>query len=300
MEETPKKILGMKGQHVLMLVIPFLAAVMLAVALFLRSGRDDPYERERAELEKLVKDRRRQAGPVNPAEALDNFRRAQAQSSAGSLQAPVDAHAAREGLLKLGDSAIQVLRKAIFDAGEPALFRLELIAVTGDMKGTEAESLLVAVMSDRSLEERFRTLALARLSGRTSEALFTALRALYSEEPEYPARNLVLRAIGEFTREEVTSILVEASRKEKTASARIQAVDSLGKRISESRVLDAVREALVQDPQENVRLAAIASLGKSNDPVARQTLREIADSPQASPSLRKAAQNQIDARGSKQ
>ena len=61
-----------------------------------------------------------------------------------------------------GQESLPVVRAAIHDPAEPGAFRLEAVALPGDMKGALAEPELLAILGDRTMEDRFRHLTGAR------------------------------------------------------------------------------------------------------------------------------------------
>src|SRR6185436_17042197 len=90
---------------------------------------------------------------------------------------------------------------------------------------------------------------------------------------------------------ESTGILVAAARGESNPSCRIQALDSLGSRMADAASFGAAREALFRDAEENVRLAALASVCRSADPSVKDILQQLSTDAQATPALKKAAAN---------
>lgn len=270
-------------------------ALLLALVITL-SVRDDGEQRalrlrEQQELERAMRNARVLQAP--PQETFERFRRAHALDAQPSSPT---AQRARTELVKHGESAVPFMRAAIYSPTESAVFRIELIAVLGEMKEAGAESLLVAIFGDRSLEDRFRTAALAQITNRPGETIFAALRKVFTEEPSFPHRHLVLKAIGTFPHPESTAILLTAAKSEAAPGSRIQALDSLGRRIETPGTLALVRDVLLGDPEENVRLASLACMGKSADPAVDATLKELLDHPQTSPALKKAAASWIERR----
>ncbi|MFN3484667.1 MAG: HEAT repeat domain-containing protein [Planctomycetota bacterium] len=283
------------AKTVFLLAIPLVGLVVVAVAVLVRSRDWGSVNRERQELEEYIK-AQRSSPPREPAGLLTELRSVQQAALGGNVSGNVDPRAAKTELLRLGPRAIPSIKKAIYDAGEPALFRMELIALLADMKDPGAQGLLVEILLDRSLEERFRAVALAKLTGARSDAVFAALRKVYEEERDLELRHLLLRAIGESGHREATGLLIQASGAERTASARIQAIDSLGQRTSEPGVFDAIRGVLRRDSGENVRLAAIGALAKSSDPSVDAFLEDLARNPEMSAVLQKAAARWVEER----
>ena len=290
------KLPQMTGRGVLLLAIPFLAIVLIAVTLLLREERPNTYERDREELEKLVRERSN-VRTVNPESAFSAFRRARTDTEGNAPASKITPRAAKDELLKLGKSVLPMLRKAIYDSSEKPLFRLELISIIGDMKGSEAEGLLVELLSDADLQERYRTLALTQLRGQQSDQVFNAVRKVFSEEPEYNNRHLLLKAIGDGNHSESTHLLIEAVQEPKeSSSVRIQALDSLKNRTRQPGVIDVLKKVLFEHSEENVKVASIAALGKASDPSVEDLLLEVSENSAMSASVRKAAANWLEER----
>ncbi len=292
------KIPKVSGKDVLLWSIPICAVVMVGLTLLLRRERYDPRDRERESLKAYMDDQAKLRA-INPAACLNVLRKAQQGVTGGSSDGPITARDAKEDLVRVGDTALPLLKKSILDPNEPPLFRMELIALLGEMGNPKAWGLLEEIFADRTLEERYRAVALSKLTGRESSSFFQALKKVYSEEPSYGSRHLLLKAVGESRNPEGTPILIEASRKDPSPSARIQAVESLGTRMAEPGVMAAVKEVLYNDSSENARIAAVGALGKSSDPAAGALLQEIARDPNISAPLRAAAENWMKERARK-
>jgi len=280
----------------LFIAAPLLGLVVFLVTLFSRN--DNPTferrQREREELERLLT-RNDSPKQVSVEEALGAFRSAYRESIHGVPQPMVQR--ARETVLKLGDASLSEIRKSIFSSAEPAQWRMELIGLVGDMKSREAEGLLLSVVADRTMDERLRNVALAKLVGTRSDAAFRMFCELYEEG--FGGKPLILKAIGDSGHPESADVLMKAAGNEKDVSARIQAIDSLGSRPLAPTVLDFIKNIMFRESDENTRVAAIAALGKASDPAADQVLDEISKNPEMSASLRKAAANWLQRRAPK-
>jgi len=288
----------MSLKTVFIITVPLCAALIFILAILSRSENPE-FERrmrEREELERLIQ-REVPERPVDPKEALKSFKKSHEEHLAGNPAGAGGVQKARDALLKLDEKSLPSVKGAIYDNTEPALLRMELVGILGDMSGSEAESLLLTVLLDRNLEERLRGVALSKLTGRKSDAVFQALRTLYQENT-FPGKHLILKAIGETNHAGSASILIEALKREKDVSIKIQALDSLGVQAS-SPALEAARTVLFQESDENIRIAAIAALGKAQDATAGKLLEEISQSPEMSPALRKAAINWLQRRAHK-
>jgi hypothetical protein len=275
----------MTFKGVLLIGVPIGAALIVAVAYLVHdSGASrEARLRERAELDKHLKSV--QAPADAPDVSFKNFRQAFATSPQLTT---VSAKTARSEVLKHGDKSIPYIQRAIQDSAEAGTFRLEAVGLLGEMQSPLAESELLALLANRAMEDRFRMTALRRLEGRPSEAVFAALKRIYTEEAQFSGRYLVLKAIGASNLPESTAILIGAVRNEAAPSARIQAIDSLGSRMTDPAAFGAVREALYRDSEENVRLASLASLCRSADPAVNDILKQLWDDPQTTPALKKA------------
>ncbi len=282
---------------VVALAAPALGLLLLIVIFLTRDRTPVSTQRrhEREELEALVEEQRR-SRPADPMVPLGELRSGGQAALAGSPQGVASKVRAREDLLRLRDTAIPLMKAAIYDPKETALFKLELVGLLGDMQSLAGQTLLLNLLADRSLDERFRTAALAKLGEVPSELAFPILKKLLDEEPEFGARYLVVKAIGASRDPQSSALLLEVVRNDKGASARIQALDSLRLRVGEAGVLNAAREVLFRDPEENIRLAAIGLLGRAEDGSVDPLLRQIAESPEMSGTLRKAAQSWLERR----
>jgi len=285
---------------VVALAAPALGLLLLIVILVThdRSPVSTQRRHEREELEALVEEQRR-SRPADPMVALGELRSGGQAALAGSPQGVASKVRAREDLLRHRDMAIPLMMAAIHDPKETALFKLELVGLLGDMQSLAGQTLLLNLLADRSVEERFRTAALAKLGEVPSELAFPILKKLLDEEPEFGARYLVVKAIGASRDPQSSALLLEVVRNDKGASSRIQALDSLRLHVGERGVLDAAREVLFRDPEENIRLAAIGLLGRAPDGSVDPLLRQIAESPEMSGTLRKAAQSWLERRRTK-
>lgn len=291
---TPR--ITMKG--VLLLALPLAAVLIFLLTVVLRSNPPPSREREQREMEELFSERPAQP-PRDPVAMLREIKKANPSLQSGAPLSPEAARSLRGELLKSADAAIVPIRRALFDAGEPVLLRMELISIVADMKGSASERLLTEVLSSQSLDEPLRSLALSKLTGRDSEEVFQTLRNIYTAEQTFGSRHLLLQAIGSSQRREATQILIEAARNERAASSRIQAIDSLTDKLTNPDAQEVVHRALFEDSAENVKLAAVACLGKSADSAADRLLGDVAGNEQMPPSVRKAAANWVDARRKK-
>jgi hypothetical protein len=275
----------MSLRGILILGVPVTAGLIIGIAVLVRDDGSmrEIRLREQAEAEAAI---RRAQVPQDTADvSMERFRKV---NSVGPSPSPEALRRAKADVMKHGDSAVPLIHASVYSQ-EPAAYRITLIGLLGEMKGAASEALLLTIISDRSLEERFRSAALSLLTGRPSEPVFNALQRLYSEEPAFGARNLVIRAIGASDHRESTDLLCDAARREPGPAARIQAVDSLGARMGSPGALELVRDVLQKDPEENVRLACLAALGKSQSPLASVALQEVMTDPQASPAMKKVA-----------
>jgi len=176
------------------------------------------------------------------------------------------------------------------------MIKLELIALMADLKTPNAEGVLVDIFAERDLDERYRTLALTKLSGSSSDGFVRALHEAYESEPAYPNRHLLLKAIALSSDPSATALLIRAASSESSTSARIEAVQSLGVRVREAGAVDALRDAALSDADTNVRLATVRSLARSREDSATRLLREIAGQADVPGPVRQAAANCLEAR----
>lgn len=283
----------MKLKTIALLGIPLTAALVLVVVLLLRDdgAARDMRLRQRAELDRMI-EAGRAGRESDAATALQGFR----SSQRAEITSVIDPKTSRQALLKHGEKAVPVVKAAIYDPQETAALRLELIGLLADLKNPASDAVLTAIVADKALEERYRTVAIGKLMGRPLDSALLALKDILETEPSFSNRNLVLKAIGELNHPDSTALLLRAAVEEKAGAARIQAVESLGSRATQPGILDALRVRLFEDADENVRLAALASIGTAKDPGATAILAQVLENPQASDSLKKAAASWIEKR----
>jgi hypothetical protein len=288
--------MSMRGAF--LLALPLAGILILTLTIVLRNNPPPSRDRERTAMEELFNEK--PTAPQRDPDAIIRELKGAEGSNLGSMpRSSEGAKSIRGELLKSGDAAIVPLRRTIFDTTEPVLFRMELISILGDMKGPAAEKLLIEVFAAPAMEETLRTLALSKLSGRQTDDVFRAVSAVYSGEQGFGSRHLLVKAIGESLRPEAAPLLVEAVRKEPAISSRIQAIDSLTGRMTEPGVQETVCRALTEDASENVRLAAIACLGKWPNAAADKLLMETAGNDRLTSAVRKSAANWVEVRGKK-
>lgn len=270
----------MTPKAVAVLSLPLTAAIGLGVAIWLRDdgGAAEVRRRDRAELDAQI-ERERRDREGDPAIALQALRAAPGP----------DARAPRAEILRHGERSVPGLMTAVRDPKEPTAFRLECLALLSDLNTPSADAVVLEILGDRTVEEKYRSLAVSKLIGRPVEAAFPVLRKIYGEEAGFAHRELLIKAIGAGKDPETTVLLLDAARAEKTAGARIQAVECLGARISEQDVRKAVVGIVWQAPEESVRVAAVAALGTSQDPSVDMLLRELSADALLPAGLRKAA-----------
>ncbi len=217
----------------------------------------------------------------NPATAMAELRKSWPARGRGAE--------ARRVLLGLGDSALPTIQTAVRSSVEVPGLRMELVSLLSDMRSSSADAALIQLFRDRSLEEKFRALALARLSGRRSPPVIQGLREVYAQEPGFGARHLILKCLGEAGDSADTQLLERAAKEEMNADVRLQAVSTLASRMADPRVGPRLLDVLLQDPEENVKLAALSALGPWRDPSAAEAFRSLSSDAAVSVAVREAA-----------
>jgi hypothetical protein len=239
---------------------------------------------------------RKTIAATSPAEALTRFQATYESCLKAGIRSSPEAEAARSELLRQGDRSLAVIRAVIWSANASPIFKLELIALLAEFKTPRSEGALVDVFAEPALEERFRTLALRKLSGSSSDGFVRALHSAYESEQTYPNRHLLIKAIALTTDPSATGLLIRAASNESSPSARMEAVQSLGLRLSETGAVAAVHNVVLSDADTNVRLAAVRSLANSPADSVTHALQEIAGQADLPGPIRQAAENCLKAR----
>lgn len=278
----------------LIAAVPLVGILALALSTFLRGdpSLENLRRRESAELRSL------QAGGEageegDPLASLSQLRLARRKASAGN---PSAMQAARDRMLEHKEAAVPILKSAIYRTEEEPLLRMECVGLLADLKESAAGTALFEVMGDRSLEERFRGVALARLAGRPRPEAFPVLKRIYSDEPSFGNRPLLVKAIGGCTQPETTALLREAAAEGQAPSLRIQALESLSSRTADPEVVKTLRDALFKSSEQNVRMAALASLARSNSNEADELLNQIRENTSIAEPIRREAESWIERR----
>lgn len=209
-----------RGNKLLLLSIPLFAAMVIIVSFLARESRPDPAAGSGSRAGSTSK-------TPDPGSAMEDLRRMRQRSPGAAQENSAELRAARQSLVELEEAAIPRIQNGIRSSSESELFRFELISVLADMKSPRAESALVEVFTGGSLEEKYRALALVKLTGRSSDEIFRAFQEVLERERNFGGRHLVVKALGLIKREEVTTILIGSAERDPSPSARIQAVESL-------------------------------------------------------------------------
>jgi HEAT repeat protein len=277
--------------------VPLAGLLAFILTLVLRSDGDLEVlrRRENAELQALRSGKRESEG-TDPEAALSQLRLAQRKASAGN---PAAMSPARTQMLDHGAEAVPVLKAAVYRAGEDPLFRMECVGLLSGIPHPVAAAALLEILGDRTLEGRFRDVALARLAGRARSEAFPVLQRIYKEEPSYANRPLLVKAIGGCPQPESTALLKEAAREAPDPSVRIQAVEALSPRAADPEVLATLRDALFKAPEDNVRMAALGALGRSNSNYVNEILKEILENDNLPLLIRREAESWVERRKSR-
>jgi hypothetical protein len=151
----------------------------------------------------------------------------------------------------------------------------------------DARGLLAEVAADRGRPVPLRLLAVELLPGVTdSDSMaetIELLRALRGE-PDFPARYLVVRALGGLEDSRAAPLLAEALRTDFDVSSRLQAARALQAHLPGAA--EPLRDAVLSDASEEVRMAALSSLLEGTGAASREFARQVAGLSSAPPRLR--------------
>ena len=272
-------------KEVLIVAVVLPAVLFLAVVLFLGSPSGASRERDGAS--------RMRTGPLrrilDPGTAYLEFRQAvQAQSPTdGAFSETL--RSARDAFAGLGDRALPAIRTGIYSADESARFRLELVSLLSEIRTPAAEATLVSLFADVTLDPRYRVMALTRIPGSRSNDARTCLVRVLEEERGFPARHLILKAIGDGTSPDGVPILIRAASEEPSTSARLQAIDSLSRQLEAPNVAESLKQAVRRDPEPTVRLSALLAITRGTARWVDEFLGEIAAGGDQPPEVRASA-----------
>lgn len=158
------------------------------------------------------------------------------------------------------DEATETLRDRRVDADE----RLEAVPVLVKRGSDKDWGLIRKILLDPTEDLSVRGLIVVRLGRSLNPGAFELLSDLYRSDPSFPERHLVVKAIGDL-RKDVTIIgagdfLVHALRSDHSDGVRTHAARALEEPSPVEAERRALRDAVLSDSCENVRLAALGVL----------------------------------------
>ncbi len=138
------------------------------------------------------------------------------------------------------------------------------ILVLGELKYTEAESLLEEILQDEDAAASQRQYSAVAIGQFNLEEGFELLRTMYSSEEDSLLRSYILKGITEYDKPEIEDLLISALR-DSFWHIRVAAAEGLGER-KVGDAVDILQYKVTKDPVRQVRYAsmeALASIGSS-------------------------------------
>lgn len=185
-----------------------------------------------------------------------------------------------------GPEAGQLLVERLQDLDYPAEQKPEIILALGKMKYAGAVDVLIEILSNRDEERIWRMYAAASLGEIGEGRAIPHLRAVFSESDSL-IKAYAASALGAFDMSEVEGLLQQGLR-DSNARVRVAAAKGLANEQARDSVEILIYKAR-QDPERQVRLQAIESLGVIGTPRAFEYLRDLYGDGAALPLYREAA-----------
>ena len=191
---------------------------------------------------------------------------------------------AMEGIGKIGNAEYTTLVKEIYeDEDTPQSVKASALSTLGLLKDYESIDFLVDILEDSTQEKSYRWRACQALGHYADPEVLPHIRkALHDEDTIL--RTYAIRSLREFPADLVLDDLKEALR-DSFWRVRVAAIETLGER-EEKEAAEILIYKARRDPEEKIRLSAIAALGKIGGGKVFDALREIAESPSYSMAMR--------------
>jgi aminopeptidase N len=134
-------------------------------------------------------------------------------------------------------------------------------------------------IAGRDSAYRVRAAALTALGQRKAEgAMGTLENAAKTDSPDDVIRRAALRAMGALGNDQAAPRLIEWLEQGKPMRLRTAAIESLGKIAKKDQSVESRLIALLNDPDFDIRLAAVYALGERGDPAAIEPLENLRQS----------------------